>query len=307
MTYPDATQGTTSFNAIEAQTAVFGTITGSSFDVVYDEESYVTGTSGTFGNIQATNSAVFKHVSWSGTTTGTHADISIADVLALNGSVITGTDATLKAMAGSTVSATQATLKEVVGSTITGSIATLKDVVGSQMSGSIATLKDIVGSQMSGSIATLKQMDGSIVTGSSVTTPLLTGSTQTGSIATIKEVVASTVTASSVTTPLVTGSVLSGSQATLTAVVGSNISGSTLALPVGGGLGGMTQVLLGTTGNAGATSAHAHTLAVTPTAVMLQPTGDSGTAPLTLIAKGTDNIWVTGLTSAVSFQALLVK
>ena len=340
----DSTQGTDNFNTIRADHIEGSIIRGSSIDFGEAEVTSVNATSGTFGNLTATSRAYLAQADVAGTVTGTRGVFTQLDAAALNGSNVSGSIGYFHTLHGSIMSGTQNTIKNMVGSILSGSQATLKDVIGSQMSGSVldikaanasmitgsqATVPILVGSSFTGSLVTVASkcearfVLGSTIKGSEATIPVFTGSAITGSIATIPSIVGSTITGSEATVPSLTGSIISGSEASLKDVIGSQISGSiatlkdmvgsqmsgsSLALPENGALGGMSEVVTGTTAAAGVTLSINHSLGVTPSWVGITAYGQGdGSVTANLADKGTGTIQVESAIGTVAVEAWVVK
>ena len=103
------------------------------------------------------------------------------------------------------------------------------------------------------------------------------------------------------------GSTFNGSSATFKNINGSNITGSTLALPNDGALGGMSEVVTGTTAAASLNGSFNHSLGVTPSWVGLTAHGTNGSNTINLVTKGTGQIIVESALGTVAFEALVLK
>lgn len=98
-----------------------------------------------------------------------------------------------------------------------------------------------------------------------------------------------------------------GSETVFINITSSNITGSTLDLPWDGTLGGMTEVITGTTAAASANFSMNHTLGSTPSWVGLTAHGTNGSNTINLVAKGTGQIIVESALGTVALEAFLVR
>ena len=103
----------------------------------------------------------------------------------------------------------------------------------------------------------------------------------------------------SVESPLLTGSTITGSEATLAS---ATITALTLGV---GSLGGMAQVISGSTAAANATVSATHGLGVAPSWVGLTSEGTTG--GLQLMSRGTSLIHIQANIGTVGYRALLIK
>ena len=104
----------------------------------------------------------------------------------------------------------------------------------------------------------------------------------------------------------VVGSTMLGSSVETPSFTGSQITGSGLTLPSDGALGGMSEVVTGTTGAASLQGSFNHSLVVTPSWVGLTAHGTNGSNTINLVTKGTGQIIVESAIGTVAFEALLI-